>query len=345
MQEKTLYFFPHGILTIFALDFNNSWSRHNFQVVVQKNYTTMTAATLNESITRLEGIKEEKHVYNKSKIAEAEALAAEALRMANEAKLAAARLAEVKRTLAMFSNKLETAEKSVLKDTKTVEPVVVEAPVVQPTEEIAATEEAEEPAKEEEVTPEEEVAPQETSEVVKADPSGVASQNLVNDDVVKVVEAKVPVREAQTTEAPEVAPVVVAASKTASVHVPVQALATQEPDIIEDFLDSLGVDKMCGVDDATLGFKDRPKPTVAAKEEIFENPTRVAYMKPLSHEEMYLHATSWREEVAASQRASEINDDFADPFGVDHDDLVFCGKIADVCDTPDYEVEDEQVNY
>jgi len=306
----------------------------------------MTAATLNESITRLEGIKEKNHLYNKSKIAEAEALAAEALRMANEAKLAAARLAEVKRTLAVFSNKLASAEKSVLKDTKTVEPVVVEAPVTQPTEEIVAVVEATKEAQEE-------VAPQETSEEVKADPAGVVSQNLVNDDVVKVVEVKAPVREAQTTEAPKVAPVVVAAPKTASV--PVQALATHESDIIEDFLDSLGVDKMCGVDDATLGLKDRPKPTVA-KQEIFENPTRVAYTKPLSHEEMYLHATSWREEGAMSQRAREnkpaknfqrssVNEDFADPFGVDHDDLVFCGKIADVCDTPDYEVEDEQANY
>jgi len=50
----------------------------------------MTASTLDASMIRLEGIKENKHLYNKSKIAEAEALAAEALRMANEAKLAAA---------------------------------------------------------------------------------------------------------------------------------------------------------------------------------------------------------------------------------------------------------------
>ena len=76
----------------------------------------MTAATLDASLTRLESIKGKEQPYNKEKIAEAEALAAEALRMANEAKLAAGRLAEVKKTLSMFSNKLEKAEQSVQKD-------------------------------------------------------------------------------------------------------------------------------------------------------------------------------------------------------------------------------------
>merc|ERR1712232_1064070 len=33
-----------------------------------------------------------------------------------------------------------------------------------------------------------------------------------------------------------------------------------EKDIIENLLDSLGVDKMCGVDDKTLGLTDRPVP-------------------------------------------------------------------------------------
>ena len=50
---------------------------------------------------------------NGDKIAEAEALAAEALRMANEAKRAAERLAEVKATLAMFSKKLDKVERYV----------------------------------------------------------------------------------------------------------------------------------------------------------------------------------------------------------------------------------------
>lgn len=47
-------------------------------------------------------------------LAEAEGLSAEALRMANEAKLAAAQLAEVKKSLAMFSSKLEKAEQNIL---------------------------------------------------------------------------------------------------------------------------------------------------------------------------------------------------------------------------------------
>ena len=46
--------------------------------------------------------------------AEADALGAEALRLANEAKLASARLTEVKKTLALFSSKLEKAEQGVL---------------------------------------------------------------------------------------------------------------------------------------------------------------------------------------------------------------------------------------
>lgn len=76
----------------------------------------MTTSTLDASMVRLEGIKENKHKYNKKKIAEAEALAAEALRMANEAKLAAARLAEVKKTLSLFSKKLENVERTVQKE-------------------------------------------------------------------------------------------------------------------------------------------------------------------------------------------------------------------------------------
>lgn len=46
--------------------------------------------------------------------AEADALGAEALRFANQAKMASARLAEVKKTLALFSSKLEKAEQGVL---------------------------------------------------------------------------------------------------------------------------------------------------------------------------------------------------------------------------------------
>lgn len=89
----------------------------------------MTIATLEASMTRLENIKESKHLHNKNKIAEAEALAAEALRMANEAKLAAARLAEVKKTLSMFSSKLEKAEQSVQKDVEVVKSISVEKEV------------------------------------------------------------------------------------------------------------------------------------------------------------------------------------------------------------------------
>merc|ERR1712238_426268 len=71
---------------------------------------------------------------NKNKIAEAEALATEALRMANEAKLAAGRLDEVKKTLSMFSKKLDRVEQTVQKEVKPssiiIEPTVEQEPVV-----------------------------------------------------------------------------------------------------------------------------------------------------------------------------------------------------------------------
>eukprot|EP00531_Pseudo-nitzschia_arenysensis_P004672 CAMPEP_0116145770 /NCGR_PEP_ID=MMETSP0329-20121206/16796_1 /TAXON_ID=697910 /ORGANISM="Pseudo-nitzschia arenysensis, Strain B593" /LENGTH=278 /DNA_ID=CAMNT_0003641449 /DNA_START=111 /DNA_END=947 /DNA_ORIENTATION=+ len=270
----------------------------------------MSTATLEATSAQLESIKADKHLYNQNKIAEAEALAAEALRMANEAKLAAARLAEVKKTLSMFSSKLEKAEQSVQKDIKIVkeEPA---APVV------------EEPA----------IADPPAEEVV--------TKSLVTEEVVKVVEEK----PAAPVEAPKEA--VPAAPAVAPVAAPV---AVYQPDIVEEFLDGLGVDKMCGVDDETLGFKDKPAPAAAAKPEVFVNPTRIP-VQALTAEDM-LRPTSEKEEEANEARKAIgeatvqyqrmlVNEDFNDPFGVDHDDLVLCGKIADVCEPPEYEDEDD----
>lgn len=128
-----------------------------------------------------------------------------------------------------------------------------------------------------------------------------------------------------------------------------------DKDIIEDFLDSLGVDKMCGVDDGTLGFTDRPEPPPPpppTPPPVFENPTRVAY-KELNTEES-LHSVSWKDKLAAQERKQRnlqpktfqrapVNGDFADPFGVDHDDLVFCGKLADLCEPPEFDDYEEYV--
>ena len=279
----------------------------------------MSSASLDASLMRLDNIKESKQTVNKNKIAEAEALAAEALRMANEAKLAAARLAEVKKTLSMFSNKLEKAEQSVQKDVKSVEPVeeapVEEAPVEEAPVEATPVEEA--PAVDE--TPED-------------SPTAVVSKNLVNDDVVKVVEVKKPANIVIEDTKKEI----VAASEAPAPIVP----ATYESDIVEDFLDKMGVDKMCGFDNDALGFTDRPK--VEPKPQVFENPTKVVY-KSLSTEN-FLHKVSAKELAAAGQRSSkgeyqrsQVNTDFADPFGVDHDDLVLCGKLADTCEPPEYD--------
>jgi len=89
-------------------------------------------------MTRLQGIKKNNHLYDKSKIAKAEAVAVEAVRMAEEAQLAAARLNGVKQTLSLFLKKLDkvehtvqtelTSPKSMRIDTTTVvekEPVVL----------------------------------------------------------------------------------------------------------------------------------------------------------------------------------------------------------------------------
>lgn len=124
-------------------------------------------------------------------------------------------------------------------------------------------------------------------------------------------------------------------------------------DVIEDFLDSLGIDRMCGVDDETLGFTDRPvlppSPPPPQPQPVFKNPTRVEIQNRLEPNDI-IHSTSWKERVAITQRKernlepktyqrSPVNVDFADPFGVDHDDLVACGRLADLCEPPDYEIE------
>jgi len=132
-------------------------------------------------------------------------------------------------------------------------------------------------------------------------------------------------------------------------HVVVQ---DYDKDIIEEFLDSLGVDKICGVDDNTLGFIDRPElppPPPPVPPPPFENPTRVEMKAPLTPQDI-LHSASWKEQIANTQRKQRnlrpktyqrapVNSDFADPFGVDHDDLVFCGKLADLCEPPDFDDE------
>lgn len=333
----------------------------------------MTIATLEASMTRLENIKGSKHLHNKNKIAEAEALAAEALRMANEAKMAAARLAEVKKTLSMFSSKLEKAELSVQKDVKVKvvpvvakesptetsesvieEPTSVETPDKEAVEAVEAVEDVdgvEAPVEEEPAG--KTVEKPTNKDLVKSfknDPPTASSQfvskNLVNDDVVKVFEYKQPFHVTSTkdvTKAPK-EPV-----DTRETPAPFVAEVTHQHDIVEDFLDSLGVDKMCGVDDRALGFTDRqppPAPAPAPAPKIFENPTRIQY-KILNHEE-FLHGSSLKETFADLQRQklqlppkqfqrALVNEEFADPFGVDHDDLVLCGKIADLCEPPSFE--------
>eukprot|EP00536_Pseudo-nitzschia_multiseries_P007602 jgi/Psemu1/305054/fgenesh1_kg.180_\ len=91
-------------------------------------------------------------------------------------------------------------------------------------------------------------------------------------------------------------------------------------DIIEDFMDSLGMDKACGLDDTTLGFTDRPK----VVPEIEKNPTKD---EPQTDERLHEVPAEYRHIVSFNQALS-------DPFGADHDDLVICGKLADLCEPP-----------
>ena len=476
----------------------------------------MTATTLDDSMIRLQSIKSNKHLYNKSKIAEAEALADEALRMAGEAKLAAARLAEVKKTLSMFSRKLEKVERTVQREVKkpksTViqpivrkepvkvveapvkvveapakveEPVVVETPVVEAVKKETVVEAPEVVVEVKEVPTKKQEPVEETTAVVEGpvnetvvveeaveeptmedapifvagasqpdpfednhstfvarasqpdpfednhyfvdnrvvkvaetgnqkvsrdapaesqkdfiegalDSFGVDKMCGVDDDALGYVVPDIVVPAHFKQFEPALAPITQIKQPTsrsspqapptpnnacpfeqngayhaASAPMVMQQVQNQsmqqvqnqsqiavednDKDIIEDFLDSLGVDKMCGVDDGTLGFTDRPEPPPPpppTPPPVFENPTRVAY-KELNTEES-LHSVSWKDKLAAQERKQRnlepktfqrapVNGDFADPFGVDHDDLVFCGKLADLCEPPEFDDYEEYV--
>jgi len=316
-------------------------------------------------MARLEDIQDKQHMFNQNKIEEAEALAAEALRMANEAKIAAARLAEVKKTLAMFSSKLEKAEQTVAKDVKAVpivlaesskEVVAVDAPVVEKTPEETVTEKV---AAVVEETPKAEVAVEPpkkavTEDVVAVDAPVVESSK----EETPAVEEKSPVVETVEAPAPEQvdppsAPKKEVEFKEAAdsvVAAPVPApivLPPHEENMFENLLDAMGVGRMCGVDDETLGLMDTRVKEEEESKEIFENPTRMTYdaQKKLDYEE-FLYSESTKAAIADHQRSltgsrkklyqrTHTNNDFPDPFGVDHDDLVMCGKLADACE-PQY---------
>lgn len=385
----------------------------------------MITSALDESMIRLEGIKENNQKYNKSKIAEAEALAAEALRMANEAKKAAARLAEVKKMLSTCSKKVKKVEESVKKDAETqvtIREEIEEIKEVNSTDPVAE-EEATEDQKSENLAEdvesedvrifsdvglgdvEEESKPdpvENTPHIQKQPETSVVSQNLVGNNVVKVVETAkqtaVP-KPIQKEELMDSQPTIpdqkmfvfepVSEPKQATYYesqdwasvraapTPVRmplypyheeyfylagappthslVLEEEKKDVIEDFFDSMGIDKMCGVDDSTLGFTDRPEPPPPQKKKdlspVFENPTRVQVSDPVDPNQV-IHSVSWKEKIATVQRMernlppkqyqqSNVNRNFADPFGVDHDDLVVCGRIADLCEPPDFEEEFE----
>ena len=205
----------------------------------------MTGTSVDVALVHVEKTEQFEQV-NGDKIAEAEALAAEALRMANEAKRAAERLAEVKKTLAMFSKKLDTVEKVVVVKSKD------ETSVVAPKPESPRMKRVEEPVEEKSVPP----PPQEDESTIPPPP--------VDDDYIPppppaeetVVVQKKSVVFKEEVEAP-------AADATKEM--------IEEKDIFEATLDKWGVDKMCGVDDEALAqyqieASGLPAPTPVEKE-------------------------------------------------------------------------------
>ncbi|KAG7362840.1 hypothetical protein IV203_026200 [Nitzschia inconspicua] len=359
--------------------------------------------TLDMAIVHVETQETFDNVHS-DKIAEAEALAAEALRMANEAKRAAERLAEVKKTLAMFSKKLDKVEKVVLVEKvsksrdedatpfeadkaakKEDAPVKEDEAAPIEAEKAAKKEDApikaeenqiEEPVKEElppavEEEEEEFVPPpppvvqraivssvalvEEDKDFLEAtlDSLGVDKICGVDDETLAKIQAEelglpAPVivkkvgKKATSVVARKIVPAPKVANSSTSENRIVATTDDDGKDFLEKTLDSWGVDRLCGVDDVTLGLAtSHPEPTQPPKPVPFENPTRIEYKKVPALE--IVHSESLKE-----QRSKEIreqlhlpqkvyqraptNFEFSDPFGVDHDDLIMCGKLADLCE-------------
>ncbi|KAL3933593.1 MAG: hypothetical protein SGARI_003671, partial [Bacillariaceae sp.] len=184
----------------------------------------MTGTSVDAALVHVEKAEQYEQV-NFDKIAEAEALAAEALRMANEAKRAAERLAEVKKTLAMFSKKLDTVEKVVIVKSKD------ETSVVAPKPESPRMKRVEEPV-EEKSTPPPPAEDESTIPPPPADDEYVPPPPPVEEAAAVVVQKK-------SVAFKEETPVV-----TEEMIV--------EKDMFEAALDQWGVDKMCGVDDEAI---------------------------------------------------------------------------------------------
>jgi hypothetical protein len=359
---------------------------------------------------------------NCDKIAEAEALAAEALRMANEAKRAAERLAEVKKTLAMFSKKLEKSDKVVIVKKPTIcdeddstlfeakkvvdaivkkqedapvaqepevakeEPKIVkEEPMIVKEEPKGTKEEpksVEEPTDEELPPPmveeEEEFVPppppvfvaapspkvrmaapaiveivEEEKDILEAalDDLGVDKLCGVDDETLAIIEAKemglpAPIIVTKKVESKASLPVTrepAPKPEKQSTEIQIYGLTDDEDkDFLEKALDSWGIDRLCGVDDVTLGLADSyPEAPPPPKPVPFENPTRLEYKEVPALD--ILHAESMKEQRSKEIREKEhlpkkiyqrapTNYDFIDPFGVDHDDFAICGRLADVCE-------------
>jgi hypothetical protein len=155
----------------------------------------------------------------------------------------------------------------------------------------------------------------------------------------------------------------VAAPTTAVVRKQIEAVEEEDEDrdMLEAALDSIGLDKFCGIDDVALGFAlpkiEAPPEPVVVLTPLFENPTKITYDVPTEtiipdeivrseswHGKLSKKAREERQLPQKYQQKSPTNNDFRDPFGVDHDALAFCGAIADVCE-PNLDRLDDTVYY
>ena len=366
--------------------------------------------TVDMALVHIESDVQKFELANNSKIAEAEALAAEALRMANEAKRAAERLAEVKKSLAMFSAKLEKVERAAAVETAAPikkEEIIIEEKVVVIEEEKISSEPIDAPVVEEKKT---EVKPAPVALTKRSAPvkkvqiaapvkkeeamvvaqkdffeaalddmgldrmCGVDEQTLAREGIdihaeppatYKKLVKKVSRKKAapmmvgpKEVEAPApAAKKVESVKKVAPVAAETQivSMADEElkDDLIVQLVEHMGIDRFCGIDDVTLGFAPKETIVTPAPEEPFENPTRLEYKDPMEITDQIVHAESFKEHhsqeirkerhlpLKVYQRAP-VNKEFADPFGVDHDDFVMCGKLADLCE-PDLDALEQPV--
>lgn len=177
-------------------------------------------------------------------LAEAEALSEEVLRMAKEAKLATAQLADVKKTLAMFSSKLEKAEQNILAAEQSEQTDTDQTPSI-----VTQTDVVDSKIAEEVVTPSSVETPDSFEE-----PKMTASEaHLIRNHVTSVTSPS----SVETPDSYEEPKMTASEANLIRNHV---GSVPYKKGAIEGFFDDIGLDKACGYDDESLGIVPRAVP-------------------------------------------------------------------------------------